>query len=470
MGRLGIQGTISRKEPLYSKHQKVMMDNPYRQLPSVDRLLQIIPTHPVSHERMVSICRGVLDGARMTIAQGQVAPTEAVLVTQVEQMLAVSQQVSLRPVINATGVIIHTNLGRAPLSAEALSAMHEVAIGYSNLEYDLEAGQRGKRDTHVEAIITEITGAEAALVVNNNAAAVYLVLSGLALAKEVVISRGELVEIGGGFRIPDVMRQSGSRLVEVGTTNRTRIRDYANAITADTGALMRVHSSNFKMIGFTETVSLSELVNLAHQHNLLVFDDLGSGTLIDTARFGLDHEPTITESVQAGVDVTTFSGDKLLGGPQAGIIVGAQTAIDQLKRHPMARALRPDKLCISALTATLRHYRDGEALTKIPVWRMIAMSITEIEARATHWQSIIGGEVLETTSTVGGGSLPGNTLLTKALALRVANPDGLAAQLREQNPPIITRIQDDRLWLDPRTVLPEQDPILIQHLQRLLCV
>lgn len=446
------------------------MDNPYRYLPSVDRLLQLIPNTTVSHERLVALCRVALDQARATISAGLTAPTEDDLIHQIERMLHQAQQASLRPVINATGVIIHTNLGRAPLSDAALAAMHAVSVGYSNLEYDLDVGQRGKRDTHIEAIITEITGAEAALVVNNNAAAVYLTLSGLALGKEVVISRGELVEIGGGFRIPDVMRQSGSRLVEVGTTNRTRIRDYANAITPDTVALMRIHSSNFKMIGFTESVTLAELVELAHQRNLMVFDDLGSGTLIDTAQFGLDHEPTITESVQAGVDVVTFSGDKLLGGPQAGIIVGTQAAIDRLKHHPMARALRPDKLCISALTTTLRHYRDGEALEKVPVWRMIATPLADIEARALQWQAVVGGEVIPADSTVGGGSLPGNALPTKVLALRVDNPDELASQLREQAPPIIVRIQEGRVLLDPRTVLPEQDRIVVDHLRRLLCV
>lgn len=445
------------------------MDNPYRLLPSVDRLLQLYPTDSVSHERLVTSCRWVLDQARVSIGQGLPAPSEADLIAQIQRWLDVSQQLSLRPVINATGVIIHTNLGRAPLSPESLAALQAVAIGYSNLEYDLDAGQRGKRDTHIEAIITKITGAEAALVVNNNAAAVYLVLSGLAVGKAVVISRGELVEIGGGFRIPDVMRQSGCQLVEVGTTNRTRIRDYAEAITPSTAALMRVHSSNFKMLGFTESVSLAEMVELAHQQHLLVFDDLGSGTLIDTARFGLDHEPTISESIEAGVDVTTFSGDKLLGGPQAGIIVGKQAVIEQLRQHPMARALRPDKLCIAALAATLRHYRDGEAIEKIPVWRMIAMPLNEIEKRATQWQAVVGGDVFDTVSTVGGGSLPGNTLPTKALALKIANPDTFAAQLREQSPPIIGRIQAAHLWFDPRTVLPEQDHILIQHLQRLLC-
>ncbi|MCB9437182.1 MAG: L-seryl-tRNA(Sec) selenium transferase [Anaerolineales bacterium] len=446
------------------------MDNPYRYLPSVDRLLQLVPNTTVSHERLVALCRAALDEARATISEGLTAPTEDDLIRQVERMLHEAHQISLRPVINATGVIIHTNLGRTPLSDAALAAMHAVSVGYSNLEYDLDAGQRGKRDTHVEAIITEITGAEAALVVNNNAAAVYLTLSGLALGKEVVISRGELVEIGGGFRIPDVMRQSGSQLVEVGTTNRTRIRDYTNAITPDTAALMRIHSSNFKMIGFTESVTLAELVELAHQRNLMVFDDLGSGTLIDTARFGLDHEPTITESIQAGVDVVTFSGDKLLGGPQAGIIVGKQAAIDRLKHHPMARALRPDKLCISALTTTLRHYRDGEALERIPVWLMIATPLAEIEARALRWQAVVGGEVVPADSMVGGGSLPGNALPSKALALHVDNPDKLATQLREQMPPIIVRIQDGRVLLDPRTVLPEQDSTVIDHLRRVLCV
>ncbi len=441
------------------------MVNPYRQLPSVDHLLSLLHDADSSHSRLVVVCRQVLDTARETIQQGGNIPSEDDLLAAIQHHLEQSKQLSLRPVINATGVIIHTNLGRAPLSTEAIQAMKEAARGYSNLEYDLEAGQRGKRDTHVENLIMDITGAEAALVVNNNAAAVYLALSTLALGREVIISRSQLVEIGGGFRIPDVMRQSHAQLIEVGTTNRTRITDYTNAITEQTAALMRVHSSNFKIIGFTETASLKAMVDLAQNHDLILIDDLGSGTLINTSNFGLDHEPTILESVQAGADIITFSGDKLLGGPQAGLIVGQQQRIDQLKRHPLARALRPDKLCLAALTVTLMHYRDEEALEKIPVWQMIAMPLAQIEARALQWQVQLGGNIYTSTSTVGGGSLPGNSLPTKALALNVDDPDQLADRLREADPPVIGRIQDGRFWLDPRTVLTEQDTLLIKNVR-----
>ncbi len=439
-----------------------MNENPYRQLPSVDKLLAHFSDLTVSRTRLVEICRIVLDEARQTIRNGVSPPDEATLLSMVRDRLVMDEQLSLRPVINATGVIVHTNLGRAPLSLEALRAMEAVAQGYSNLEYDLEAGQRGKRDTHVEELVKQITGAEAALVVNNNAAAVYLALVALASGHEVIISRGQLVEIGGGFRIPDVMTQSGARLVEVGTTNRTRIADFERAITEHTVALMRIHASNFKVIGFTESVELAAMVELARQYQLFVIDDLGSGTLIDTAAFGLDREPTVVDSVQAGAELITFSGDKLLGGPQAGLIVGHKAYVDNLKRHPLARALRPDKLCLAALTMTLKHYRDEEAFEKIPVWRMISMSLEQIERRATQWQSVLGGEVLDARSTVGGGSLPGNSLPTRALTLTVNDPNALGACLRRADTPVIGRIQDGRFWLDPRTVLPEQDELLLE--------
>lgn len=436
-----------------------MHENPYRQLPSVDKLLPHLPD--VGRTRLVAVSREVLDEARRLISEGGAPPDEQMLLTMIRERLALKDQLSLRSVINATGVIVHTNLGRAPLSVEAIKAMTAVAGGYSNLEYDLEAGRRGKRDTHVEDLIVEITGAEAALVVNNNAAAVYLALSALAVGREVVISRGQLVEIGGGFRIPDVMAQSGARLVEVGTTNRTRIDDFEHAITDNTAAMMRIHASNFRVIGFTESVELRALVELAHQYDLIVMDDLGSGTLIDTGPFGLDHEPTVFDSVNAGADVITFSGDKLLGGPQAGLIVGRKAYVEQLKRHPLARALRPDKLCLAALTMTLKHYRDEEALEKIPVWQMISTPLEVIEARARGWQAVLGGEVLRSDSTVGGGSLPGNTLPTMVLALVVDDPDEFSTCLRQTSPPVIGRIQEGRFWLDPRTVLPEQDDDLL---------
>jgi L-seryl-tRNA(Ser) seleniumtransferase len=364
-------------------------------------------------------------------------------------------------------VIVHTNLGRAPLSAEARAATDAVALGYSNLEYDLQAGRRGSRYVHAEELLCRLTGAEAALVVNNNAAALLLVLMAFARGREVIISRGQLVEIGGGFRIPDVMRQSGAGLIEVGTTNRTYARDYEEAITEATVALMRVHRSNFRLTGFVHEPDLSELVDLATQRDLLLFDDLGSGTLLDTTPYGLAHEPTIQESVTAGATLVSCSGDKLLGGPQAGIILGHASAIATLKRFPLTRALRVDKTTLAALQATLRHYLLGEATDKVPVWRMISQDESTLQRRARRWARNLGGlglqaKVIPGRSTVGGGSLPGETLPTRLVALDVDSPDAVSANLRAGEPPVIARIEDGRLVLDPRTVLPEQEAALLR--------
>ncbi|MFN2166042.1 MAG: L-seryl-tRNA(Sec) selenium transferase, partial [Anaerolineae bacterium] len=331
-----------------------------RKLPSVDRLLQEEAMATLvarwGHELTVEAAREALDTARGTIRGGEPCPQVETLVGQAGERLAAKLRPTLLPAINATGVIVHTNLGRAPLSADARAAMDAVALGYSNLEYDLQAGRRGSRYVHAEEILCRLTGAEAALVVNNNAAALLLILMTFSRGREVIISRGQLVEIGGGFRIPDVMRQSGATLVEVGTTNRTYIRDYEQAITESTVALMRVHRSNFRLTGFTHEPSLSEMVELAAGRNLLLFDDLGSGTLLDTAPYGLAHEPTIQESVFAGTTLVSCSGDKLLGGPQAGVILGAAGAIATLKKFPLTRALRVDKTTLAGLQATLRHY------------------------------------------------------------------------------------------------------------------
>jgi L-seryl-tRNA(Ser) seleniumtransferase len=345
--------------------------------------------------------------------------------------------------------------------------MDAVAAGYSNLEYDLAAGERGSRYLHVEALLCRLTGAEAALAVNNNAGAVFLALSALAAGREVVISRGQLVEIGGGFRIPDVLRQSGARLVEVGTTNRTHPHDFREAIGPETALLLRVHSSNFKQIGFTAEVALTDMVALAREAAVPMVDDLGSGSLLDTARFGLAPEPMVQSSVTAGADLVTFSGDKLLGGPQAGLIVGREVLISRLRYHPLARALRVDKSTLAALQATLLHYLRGEAEAEVPVWRMIAMPLDEIEARATRWAAELRSHGIPTTivsaaSTVGGGSLPGETLPTRALALAHPAPDALAAALRAGAPPVVGRITDERLLLDPRTVQPEADETLLE--------
>lgn len=447
-------------------------DPSLRQLPAVDRLLRESASEALvaayGRDAVRDALRSVLDVARQWIREGGTPPPDDELFSAAESMLRRQFAPTLRPAINATGVIVHTNLGRAPLSESAQAAMLAVAGGYSTLEFDLEAGKRGKRDEHAEALLRAVTGAEAALVVNNNAAAVNLMLATLARDREVLISRGQLVEIGGGFRMPDVMARSGARLVEVGTTNRTRLEDFAEAISPQTALLMRVHASNFKQIGFTAQPTLPELAALAHRHDLLAVDDLGSGALIDTAPFGLAHEPTVQESLRAGFDVVAFSGDKLLGGPQAGIIVGRAELVARLKKHPSARAFRIDKLCLAALVATLEHYRRGEALTHIPVWRLISTPPEALAARADAWAEQVGGTVIAGQSTIGGGSLPGETLPTALLALEVPDPEAVAARLRGGEMPVIARIAEGRLLLDPRTVFPDQDEALIGALRSAL--
>jgi L-seryl-tRNA(Ser) seleniumtransferase len=365
-------------------------------------------------------------------------------------------------------VILHTNLGRAPLSRAAREAMLS-ASAYCALEYDLERGARGKRDQHAESLLRRLTGAEAALVVNNNAAAVLLTLAALARGREVVISRSQLVEIGGGFRVPEVMKQSGARLVEVGTTNRTHLTDYETALTDRTALILLAHHSNFKIIGYTTEPSLSELVSLGRIRGIPVAHDLGSGALLDTALYGLGHEPTVQESLLAGASVVCFSGDKLLGGPQAGILVGEKDLLDRMRRHPLARALRPDKLCLAALSATLTHYLKDEAPAQVPVWQMMAATPDSLRRRAEGWASRLGaGEVIAGQSTVGGGSLPEETMPTWLLAFPVSRPNALASRLRRASPPVIARVEDGRLALDPRTVLPEQDAPLLDQLVAVL--
>jgi L-seryl-tRNA(Ser) seleniumtransferase len=363
----------------------------------------------------------------------------------------------LRSVINATGVILQTNLGRAPLSAAALEAMVLAASGYSNLEYDLAQGQRGSRQAGIGALIAAVSGAPAGLAVNNNASAVLLALAGLAAGKDVLVSRSQLVEIGGGFRIPDVLRQSGAHLVEVGTTNRTYARDYEAAITTATAAILRVHPSNFVQSGFIHQPELAELTALARARGVLLLDDLGSGALLDTTTAGLSHEPMVQESVVAGVDIVCFSGDKLVGGPQAGILAGDETLLRTIAGHPLARAVRLDKLSLAALEATLRHYLVGEADEFVPVWRMLRRPAAEIAAQAAHWSERLRAAglpalVVPGVSTVGGGSLPGETLPTSLVALRTAAVEALAHRLRTGEPAIVGRIQHDCLLLDPRTV------------------
>jgi len=444
--------------------------NELRDLPSVEQLLQTRTAAEMvaKYGRPLTIqaIRLIEEEIRQQHSPGDTVPHRQQLLDRVAERLAEWTAASLIPVINATGVILHTNLGRAPLSQAAVKMMQTAAFGYSNLEFDLNNGRRGSRRTHAEAMITRLTGAEAALVVNNNAGAVLLCLAALANRRRVVIGRSQLVEIGGGFRVPDVMRQSGAKLVEVGTTNRVRIEDFQDALQEPVALVLRAHPSNFKIIGFTEEPDLTELVRVAHKAGVPVLDDLGSGALLDTADYGMSHEPTVQESIKAGVDVVCFSGDKLLGGPQAGIIIGRADLLAKIARHPLARALRADKLCLAALTATLEHYLKDEAEREVPVWRMISRPLDEIKARAERWREVLGrGEVIAGVSTVGGGSLPGETQPTFVLSLDVKQPNQFLGWLRKASPPVIARVENDCVVLDPRTVLAEQEGALLVALQ-----
>jgi L-seryl-tRNA(Ser) seleniumtransferase len=446
-----------------------------RDLPSVEQLLQTQTAAELiarfGRPLTLTAIRSALDvvRARFKLDPEPALPSVDLILAQTDSALSAWTKPTLVPVINATGVILHTNLGRAPLSAATIRAMDVVSRGYSNLEYDLEKGARGSRLIHSESILQKLTGAESALVVNNNASAVLLVLSALANKKNVIISRSQLVEIGGGFRIPDVMKQSGAKLVEVGTTNKVRLSDYRSALENSTALVMRAHPSNFKIIGFTEEPELKDIVEIAHEKNVIVVDDLGSGALLDTAKFGLAHEPTVQESLSAGVDLVCFSGDKLLGGPQAGIIVGKKELIDKIKKHPLARAVRADKVCLAGITATLLHYLKDDAERDIPVWKMMSLTLKQVKGRAEAWKIELGqGNVVEGESTVGGGSLPGESFKTYLLSLEVKSPDKFLKKLRKQNPPIIARTENDKVLLDPRTVLPEQEGALLVGLKNAL--
>ena len=446
-----------------------------RGLPSVEQLLQTEPAAELiaKYGRPLSLqaIRSALDLVRehATATDEPTPPNRKELLDQAASLLGKWTIPTLLPVINASGVILHTNLGRAPLSAAAIAAIDAVSRGYSNLEFDLETGKRGSRLVHAEALLQHLTGAEAAVVVNNNAAAVLLVLSALANRKRGVIARSQLVEIGGGFRLPDVMKQSGAKLVEVGTTNKVRLADYEEALETPAALILHAHRSNFKMIGFTEEPEWKDIVSLAHAHGVPCLDDLGSGAFLSTEHYGLAHEPTIRESLAASTDLVCFSGDKLLGGPQAGIILGKADLIAKIKKHPLARAVRADKLCLAALTATLLHYLKDEAEREIPIWRMIAATPEQLKVRAKHWADDLGqGEVEANQSTVGGGSLPGESLPTHVLSLEVKSPDKFLERLRRQQPPVIARTENDRVLLDPRTVLPEQDGALLRSIANIL--
>ncbi|MGQ9793208.1 MAG: L-seryl-tRNA(Sec) selenium transferase [Anaerolineae bacterium] len=452
-----------------------------RKLPAVSRLLETPEAKELiaqyGRERVAEALRIALQAARQAIYAGNAAPPhDALLAAAARELLAVLTP-SLTPVINASGVIIHTNLGRAPLSERARRAAASIAAGYCNLEYDLTEGERGSRYIHAARLLKQLTGAEDALVVNNNAAAVLLVLSALARDREILISRSQLVEIGGSFRIPDVMRQSGARLVEVGTTNRTYVRDYAEALhPINTALILRVHHSNFTLSGFVHEPTLRELVALGEEYGVPVMDDLGSGSLLDTQPFGLAHEPTIQESIAAGAALVTASGDKLLGGPQAGLILGKAELITRLRHHPLARAVRVDKTTLATLEATLLSYLEGRALEELPVWRMIAARPETLRRRVQRWQRHLQGwgmksTIVATQATVGGGSLPGQQLPSWALALASPSPDMLAHRLRQPSQwrtPVVTRIEEGQVLLDARTVLPEQDEELLTTLRQVL--
>ena len=450
----------------------------FRGLPAVDRVLSDRRVRRLvneySHGAVLELVRAQLDEARAAVRDGQDVVGLEQVVLSVEERATAQWRLGPTPIINATGVILHTNLGRAPLSAQAVEAIGRAAAGYSDLELDLTTGRRGGRQPNLARLLCQLTGAEAALVVNNNASAMLLGLSAVAAGKEVVVSRGEAVEIGGGFRIPDVLRQSGAELVEVGTTNRTYVRDYEAAISERTGALLSVHASNFRVTGFTHTPPLAELVDLGKDRKIPVLHDLGSGCLLDTSAFGLAHEPMPQESIAAGAGLAFFSGDKLLGGPQAGIIVGNTGLVDALSKHPLARAVRIDKLSIAALAATLLHYIRDEATREVPVWQMLAQSEEELGVRAGAWQAALGGKAsaVEGLSTIGGGSLPGEVLPTTLVRLEpdgdAGGAEGLAGRLRQGDPPVVARIEDERVLLDPRTVLPAEDEALLKVVSKAL--
>ena len=442
-----------------------------RNLPKVDLLCNApeltVMAAEYGDKAVVEAARQVLDAVRQGILEGtlQQLPSRQELVEQVRKCVRRNARPSLRRVINGTGILLHTNLGRACLSEKAVQAAAEAARGYSNLEYDIEAGQRGSRYVHVEKLLCGLTGAESALVVNNNAAAVLLVLSALTQGGEVPVSRGELVEIGGSFRVPDIMESCGAQLKEVGTTNKTHLSDYENAIGPNTKALMKVHTSNYRIVGFTETPSLARLVELGHAHGLPVIEDLGSGSLLDLEQFGIHGEPTVQQSLKAGVDVVSFSGDKLLGGPQAGIILGKQEYLNKLKKHPLTRAMRVDKMTLAALEATLCSYAQDRA-GEIPVIAMLSAKEADLRIKAGCLAGLlaktgISASVIPVESQVGGGSVPNQNLSSYAVALE-GNANGWEEKLRLGDPCVIGRIHRDQYLLDVRTLWETDFPALVE--------
>ncbi len=466
------------KQAIPDKHLQL------KSLPGVDHILTLAETDDrfarIPRSLVLESVRRAIDNTRTKIREGSpVTINDEVIIKQAALLAAQKMKNRLTPLINATGVVLHTNLGRALLCRDALDNIMAVASAYSNLELNLVTGKRGIRYAAIEELICELTGAQAAMAVNNNAGAVLLALNTLAQGRQVIVSRGELVEIGGSFRVPDVMIKSGCILKEVGTTNRTHPHDYTNAITEDTGLLLKVHTSNYKIEGFTTAVSLKELVDIGKAHGIPVMEDLGSGTLIDLSAFGLPSEPPVFEQVASGADVVTFSGDKLLGGPQAGILVGAKQCMDQIKANPLTRALRIDKMTLAGLEATLKLYRDTlVAVEEIPTLRMLTLPYEQIcrdaEALFSLVTDAVGNQaelaLADMTSRPGGGSYPGLTLPTRCLTIRpkTMSVTALDRKLRAFDPPVMGRIENDRFIIDPRTLQPGQEKILANILKKLI--
>lgn len=455
--------------------------NLFRLIPKVDEILEYDKIKELlehmPRKLVVDSIREEIDSLRKDIMENKVDEEEVnrrikILVDLVIERSNKKASYKLKRVVNATGVILHTNLGRALINKEVMENVVDIASNYSNLEFDIEKGERGSRYSHLKEILVEITGAEDAMVVNNNAAAVLLVLSTMAKGREVIVSRGELIEIGGSFRIPDVMEQSGATLKAVGTTNKTHLYDYENAINENTAALMKVHTSNYRVLGFTSSVSTEELYTLKEKYDIPLIEDLGSGVLVDLSQFGLEYEPTVQDSIKRGVDIVTFSGDKLLGGPQAGIIVGKKKYIDEMKKNPLTRAFRVDKFCIAALEATLRLYLDQRvALEKIPTLKMLSMTLDELEGKAKRLHGELTNriknencsfQIVDSYSEVGGGSLPLEKLPTKCImiSLKGLSTAEFEKALREYDIPIITRIYKDNIFMDLRTVREDEFHII----------
>lgn len=451
--------------------------NRYRDLPSVERILSdpivLMESKSLSKGVTLQLARKTINSARKIISSGLEAPSyekmKKSIISELNRIRLINWP---EKVINATGVIIHTNLGRSPLSDESQLAVKNVLTNYNALEINLETGGRGDRYNKISELLSLLVGAEESLVVNNNASALMLALSSISFGKEVIISRSESVEIGGGFRIPDVLNQSGAKLIEVGTTNRTYISDYEHAINENTGAILTVHFSNFKVVGFTSTPTIIEISQLGKKHNLPVIQDLGSGCIIDTTKYGLSKEPTPQDALNSGISITCFSGDKLLGGPQCGILSGNSDLISKIKSHALARALRVDKMTLAALHSTLIHYLNEEVDQKIPIWKMISMPLKNIEKRANDWAKQLGeiATVENSLSTIGGGSLPGETIKSMSLCINCEPLPGganlLAQNLRNAPTAVIGKIENERILFDPRTVLIDHDEILLQSISQ----